>query len=417
MIIFFLLILCKGLNAEIRIYASSFFDMTSQLGGGAVYSDDGDITYSFVHCNFINCTSNGDYGGAIQLNVLQCNMYKICGFNCRVNKVRSQGQFCYIVNRGNCSNDINHSTIVSCGIDNSGIQALFLTNNGGRNKGSHYINEFNVTRCQNSKISMMFYSSILLIENAPLRLSFATFNRNVGNSLFSFFTSFDSTMDYLNIVNNTARFGFNYGIGSMLINRCCYKENHDGSGLHYLLAIYLIRINTTMKFENSFIDFDLSKDSYIEKRNVVVTKNIKTHNIQIIDNKCTFVYPSTINSQNAKIESRSFSKSHTFTPSRINVLNRAIVQRQNDKISVASSAGIVLSISVFVIIGSVLMMILYLRVKTKENEENSFEYTSDIVDSSSDYSYSYWYSYSASYETNIYSEINYYRSSLIGYNQ
>lgn len=398
---FFISIFLSSSDYEVK--SSSFHDLSANIdGGSAIRFDDTAKSILVMDCNIKNCTSNSMSGGAIYIDAARCGFAVVCGINCMSHMLGSKGQFAFILTEEDGPNYFNYTTIYECGTKNYGIQAYYLNNNNFYS-ASYRFDGMNASNCRNNVDSSVYFSSICHIENVNAYYSYATITNNTGNSLFSYYLTEPIIFNGINIMNNTVRYGFNFGGSQIELSSCCYFGNKDNSGKNNLASISAaIIVSTSLTVLSSFFDRDVSHEKYVNFTGGSVVTTTKTSlNIIINDKQCNHIYPTPLPSETNKFtQSQSFTSyippTSTFTPSDQPYKNyRAIIEKKEEAKFIAKSAGITVGISVFIIIGGVLLMIIYLRIKTKKRLLNSLDSETETQDThTTDYSYSYSYFYS-----------------------
>lgn len=239
----------------------------------------------------------------------------------------------------------------------------------------------NASNCKNNVGSTTYFSSKSYLENVNAHYSYTTIINNIGYSLFSYYLTEPIKFNGINIINNTVRYGFNFGGSQIELLSCCYFENEDISGNNNLGSIsYEIIGLTSLTVLQSFFDKDVSHEKYVSFSGGSIVTSIKTSlNINVIDMQRNLIYSTPPPSETNKFtQSQSFTPyippTSTFTPSDQPIYNyRAIIEKKEEEKFISKSAGIAVGISVFIIIVGVLLILIYLRIKTKKMALNSFD--------------------------------------------
>lgn len=380
------------LTADFSTISTLYYDLSSNTnGGGAIFIDDSSKTFYIGFCDFVNCSTDGNDGGAISINALIGDITNICGQDCWTRTAGMSGQFLYMITKGNLTNSLNQTTLSRCG-HGDGIKSIYFYSNDIDMFGSLSINLFNITQSQNKNSNIMYESSVLYSENAPTNCSYAIINKNEGSGLYAFSAVVECYFSLINMINNSVQWGFNYDNTAIHMDKCCYFVNKYGSMKPVLGKAIMAYYDTYISVTDSFFDFDVSKESKVTFTDSVITKKI-TMNALLIRENCSIIPPFTSLFSPSDDFTIKLSPTNTFSPSQI-LRYRAVVDKKGESYEIKVTAGVTAGVSVILIVVGIILMIIYLRIKTARRKHNSFEFEKETSDThTSDYSYSYYYSY------------------------
>ena len=201
-------------NSFTDISYSSFCNISSTSNGGSIFISLPSSNINLKFCSFINCTSQGGFGGAIFISST-CNSYyhsNICFSNCFASQTHSFRIECSNIN---CSNFL----VIFCSKSLLSSYGSFLL------KQKSNIKNFNST---NNQI-LHHGTGYFLFESNFHQISFGFIDNCIARGILQHDNSGNSLINHLNVFNNTHT---QDGIISFYLNsnsnhfvNCIFKKN------------------------------------------------------------------------------------------------------------------------------------------------------------------------------------------------